>query len=375
MKYYEVRSAGKIIGEMSGSTLKSKVAAGEITIQDEVRLPGTSEWTMVGNLPKLVALVPSESKEKTTSFDYVRDSADATKSEKTSKEFLFQTTSNVEEEIPNGFFLLPSALVSSLIKFLKSILSESLFLSKSNSAETIGHLLLMFGIPLIGTVGLVLAIKMDSISLLLEIVGWMVALCIAQYTSWRSLIASRRLLSTTPTSIQNVFVLDIAGVIFAIIGCAILVASIVIAVRLNDYSFILFGICAFAISALSASLAFSPSSCNVNIGPTSSGEEAIGLMSFFLKILLLLGPFVYFVASLGGCVIVTVSLCNLTINADERFLQGLLQFESAKMVFVAGGFYPVVFYLIFLIYYLLIDVFRSILQIGNDVRKISERNG
>ncbi|MBC8522337.1 hypothetical protein H8D29_00245 [PVC group bacterium] len=358
---------------MSGSTLKSKVASGEITIQDEVRLIGTNEWTLIGNLPKLVALVPSGSKEKLTSFDEARGGNDNWKSNVSKKEFSFQATAEIEEEIPRGFFLLPSALVSSLVKFLKSILSGSLFLSRSNDAESTGHLLLMVGIPLIGTAGLILAIKTDSISLLLEIVGWIVALCIAQYTSWRSLIASRRLLSTTPTSIQNTFVLDIAGVVFAILGCATLVISVVIAVKINNYSLILSGICAFAIFELSASLAFSPSSCNMNIGSTSSGEEAIGLMSFFLKILLLLGPFVYFVASLGGCVIVSVSLYNLTINAEERFLQGVIQFESAKLVFVAGGFYPVVFYLIFLVYYLFIDVFRSILQIGNDVRKISNQ--
>ena len=126
MKSYEVRSGGKSIGEMSGSTLKSKVAAGEITIHDEVRMTGTNEWTMVGNLPKLVALVPSGSKEKTTSFDEVRDSTYAMKSEKTSKEFSFQTTSNVEEEIPKGFILLPSVLISILVNFLRSILSGSL---------------------------------------------------------------------------------------------------------------------------------------------------------------------------------------------------------------------------------------------------------
>ena len=375
MKSYEVRSGGKSIGEMSGSTLKSKVAAGEITIQDEVRMTGTNEWTMVGNLPKLVALVPSGSKEKTTSFDEVRESADAMKSEKTSKEFSFQTTSSVEAEIPKGFMLLPAVLISSIVNFLRRMLSASLFLSKSNNAETIGHLLLMFGIPLIGTAGLVLAIKTDSISLFLVNIGWIIALCVAQYTSWRSLIASRRLLSTTPTSIQNTFILDIAGVIFAILGCTTLVSSIVFAVQSNNYTQILVGICVFAIFELSASLAFSPSSCNVNIGPTSSGEEAIGLLSFFLKILLLLGPFVYFVASLGGCVIATAALYNLTINADEGYMQGIIYLESAKTIFVAGGFYPILFYMIFLFYYLFIDVFRSILQIGNDVRKISERNG
>jgi len=375
MKSYEVRTGGKTIEEMSGSTLKSKVVAGEITIRDEVRTIGTNEWTMIGNLPKLVALVPSGSKEKTTSFDEVRDSTYAMKSEKTSKEFSFQTTSNVEEEIPRGLILLPSALINSLVNFLRNILSGSVFLTRSNDAGSIGHLLLLFGIPLIGTAGLVVALKIDSILSFLLIVGWLVALCVAQYTSWRSLIASRRLLSTTPTTIQNTFILDIAGVIFAILGCACLVISIVFAVQLNDYTNIFSGICLFAIFELSASLAFSPSSCNVNIGPTSSGEEAIGLLSFFLKILLVLGPFVYFVASLGGCVIATVALYNLTINAEKGLLQGVIYLESAKVLLLAGGFYPVVLYLVFLIYYLFIDVFRSILQIGNDVRKISKRNG
>jgi hypothetical protein len=111
------------------------------------------------------------------------------------------------------------------------MLSGSLFLNRSNNAETIGHLLLMFSIPLIGTAGLVLAIKTDSISLFLVNIGWIVALCIAQYTSWRSLIASRRLLSRTPTTIQNTFILDIVGVIFAILGCTALVMSIVFAIH------------------------------------------------------------------------------------------------------------------------------------------------
>jgi hypothetical protein len=108
----------------------------------------------------------------------------------------------------------------------------------------------------------------------------------------------------------------------------------------------------------------------VQVRSTSSGEEAIGLASYAVKVLLQLGPFFYLVACLAGCFYGFMMLYELVSNGILGLQKALIYSTIMWILLAAGGFYPIVFYFLYLIYYLFIDVFRSILQMGTDVRSM-----
>jgi len=368
MKSYEVRRGSDIIGEMTGIELKECVSSGEVIHSDEVRMLGTTEWHQISALPKLSKLIPAIVEEKQYAQEEIENPVN------TPHPFTATTTNEIEEENPNSIYLLPANIIHQLVLYLKKTFSAGFFLDRINSSEMSAHILLLIGIVLCGIVGFIISIKTDSVSYAFIVFSVIVVLVLAQYSAWKTLLASRKLLATTPTSIQNVFILDIVGVASIIIGASALVGSIYLSVLSEEYQLMMGGFLVLIICIICSSLTFSPESCNVQVRTTSSGEEAIGLASFFVKVLLLLGPFVYLVFSLAGSIYGVLALYELVSNGIIGVLDGKMYSIRMWVLLVSGGFYPIVFYLLYLIYYLLIDVFRSILQIGTDVREIVSEN-
>lgn len=368
MKSYEVRRGSDAIGEMTGIELKECVSNGEVIHSDEVRMLGTTEWHQISTLPKLAELIPV----KIGDEHYAQDENENPVA--VSSHYVPRLKNEIDEENPNSVYLLPANIIHHLVLYLKKIFSAGFFLDKINSSEMVAHVFLCIGIVLSSVVGFIISIKTDSVSYAFTVVAVIAVLTLSQYSAWKTLFASRKLLATTPTSIQNVFILDIVGVASIVFGTSTFMVSIYFSIQLEQYQLMIGGFLILVLSVICSSLSFSPESCNVQIRTTSSGEEAIGLASFFVKILLLLGPFVYMFFCLAGCIYGVLALYELVSNGIIGVLNGKLNSFRMWTLLISGGIYPIVFYLLYLIYYLFIDVFRSILQIGTDVREIASEN-
>jgi TRAP-type C4-dicarboxylate transport system permease small subunit len=111
-----------------------------------------------------------------------------------------------------------------------------------------------------------------------------------------------------------------------------------------------------------------PKIVNVDVGEGSAGEEAIGILTTFMKAKLKIVPLFFFLLAVMGALIVLAGFFGDRMAAS--FAQyvpipmgGLpFGFVGAALI-VAACLVPILVYFIFLIQYLILDVIRAILAV------------
>lgn len=289
--------------------------------------------------------------------------------------------------------------VDNLVEQLKLIHSNNHRLQDVNRAQTFGNYLLQAQEVFLVFAFLYLAIKIDS---LLAVFGAALIVPIYAVLQWlanSSIHASSKLLHSSPNYYLNSVVLDGAGVLFTTSAAILILAGSYIGIRFDSFLVVV----SFAILAaffwLCASVCMNAEVLNLRRSEeASAGDEAISLVSFLFKISLFLSPFSYFLLMLLSSFWMYLSI-NKAIQAFDDY-QGLsalfssssgdlaaadptLQIFSFCVNFIQAfglGFaapvvtlfaclVPVINYVYFLIFYLVVDLLRSIFSIERHIRK------
>lgn len=258
-------------------------------------------------------------------------------------------------------------LIDRLLGLLGKILNVSLFHHLRNFCGSIAHWSVLVFAALVILSALMAAIKMDSFALFAGGIGLLAAIVVLQYIAAKFLYAGTSLIEGTPTGLSSKAFTDCFALVFLLAALGFLFGGIVSAVNANELKLVigLGGVVAFAVFTLLCWLCLQPEITNTKIGKdVSSGEEAIGIISFLIKGLLALIPFITTaLVSLGAIALVLFTILKPQAStwgehaaADAYGLIGI-------QLGVIGLLLPLVSVLIFLLLYLLIDVIRSILTI------------
>jgi hypothetical protein len=192
-----------------------------------------------------------------------------------------------------------------------------------------------------------------------------------QYIAHQFISASNRLLASSPTVVNNKALLDIFGLIGFVFCVGIVCSSIYLAISAANTGILMVGIGSAILAYLVSSLAFSPESLNIGAGEsTSAGDEAVGILTFFVKSLLVLGPFVYAGGALLACLALIYEIKYLV---DEDFSMYAGANNSAQVMLVAGV-YPLVLYVLFLIYYIFVDLLRAIFNLDRNLQAMRDHS-
>ena len=125
------------------------------------------------------------------------------------------------------------------------------------------------------------------------------------------------------------------------------------------------GILVLILCLLVAATAICPSILSIELDENcSAGEELIGLLTFFLKNLLFLLPFVIFA---GNAALIWFLLFELGIGEEYAFLM-----MTSIPVIIGIGLLPLSVYLIYLVYYFILDICRAILTIPAKLDKLNK---
>ena len=115
-----------------------------------------------------------------------------------------------------------------------------------------------------------------------------------------------------------------------------------------------------------------PQMLNISISKnTNAGEEAIGLLSFFMKGILKLIPIAFGSGIIIGSTNLVIAIYKLLSGGDpiltnlEAYISGIIIITSATIPFLA--------YIYFLIYYISIDIILSILMLPKKLDLLSQR--
>jgi hypothetical protein len=157
----------------------------------------------------------------------------------------------------------------------------------------------------------------------------------------------------------------------------LLLGSTVLAIRDGAYSLIFPGMLAFILCEYLAFIALQPAALSISVAPASrAGEEAIGILSFLVKLGLRLVPVAYGVGVVWGAMVLFYA-CYLALMvsgpagnsraAEETAASGarIVQYSAAS---------PLVSYVLFLFYYLSIDLIRAILSVPGKLDALQEKN-
>lgn len=393
---YEVKRGEIVIGTYTSAELKEMAASGTLKRDDLVRQWSSdkskrSDWTKASEIKSFdfgEALVEEINLEETISDDFdsspvqeepIGDFAErevpsiplvSGNSEGTVREY--QGSAALESSSSYDSFAWFSIILDKFVDWLSTILGSGRLIKNKKSVTKFGNLFLNVSLVIYLIGSLWVAIKVDSIEFMLLAIGFGVVIAIGQYMAVRFIIAGDRVLDSSPTQVNNLEIIRLLGFLITTVAVALCVSGIYMSIKMSQIEPAVGGILFLVVGVIAASLVFSPSALNITVSEgTSAGMELLGIVSFFVKMNLVLGPYVYFLGTFGSIIIGIRGLYFMTGN-DWQY--AIPAFSAQALFVLVASIFPLVIYLIFLIYYLYIDVIRAILDIDINVRDIQEKS-
>ncbi len=191
-------------------------------------------------------------------------------------------------------------------------------------------------------------------------------LVVLQFAAQRFFVACAALVKNTPSQVGSSAVLDCLGLLLLagalLAGCLGLVAA-----AAAQFAWAGQGLSLALGLLLGAGVCLSPSLAGVSECPSSAGEEAVGLLSFYLKGGLVLLPLSYLLCAVAGGVLTLTGLFGGTMATGlEPALPMFLSFGGMQGLFglalqLFGTALVIVAYFVFLACYLGLDLMRALL--------------
>lgn len=234
----------------------------------------------------------------------------------------------------------------------------------------VGHFGMYAAMGLCLIVSLLMAAKGDVLSIMLLGLGGVMLLAVLQYAAAKFVVSLSRLNRGSPGSVNSTAFLDCFALFCVVLGVAALVGLAVVAIQTETYGMILTGLLAFIFLEYTAFVALSPESVHVHVEPgIRAGQEAIGVLTFLLKTLLKLAP----VAFGAGVAVGTLKLAyaGYLAMAQSPHINPAVYFTEATMSVIRYAAVPVAVYLVFLLYYLFVDVIGAVLSLPGKLDKLS----
>ncbi|NUQ63023.1 MAG: DUF4339 domain-containing protein [Pirellulales bacterium] len=196
------------------------------------------------------------------------------------------------------------------------------------------------------------------------------ALIVLQYVAGRFLEALERLNRVTPSRLTSSAVIDCFALVSFFLGATALLGLTILAVQTERFSLIVPALAGFILCQYMASIAINPETLYVTITTTAgAGEEALGIVSFFLKIILRAVPVAFGIGAVWGTSALIYAASQVATASDKSMFGAVLDAWQAGTILFASAILPLVAYGVFLMAYLSIDILRGIISLSNLAEK------
>jgi hypothetical protein len=274
--------------------------------------------------------------------------------------------------------------VARLVKLVGGILSPALVEKSLGFARHFGQYAILLGGALGLIASIVAAIRFNSFVLFLGGVGFVIALAVAQFAAARFLHASDSLIETTPSRLSSMAFLECIGVLAVLGAVGSLVGGIVVAIQSGSVGMLIPPLLSTVVLGFFGAIALHPHLASVDAGSGSAGEEAIGILAFFLKAMLKLVPLGFALLAVVGALVLAAGivapssqfyfmLSNLIPSLDVPGLGGPGLGGMGAVLLAA--LLPMISYFSFLVASLPIELWRAVLSLPGklDLLRRAER--
>jgi hypothetical protein len=216
------------------------------------------------------------------------------------------------------------------------------------------------------------AIKFNSFAVFLTGLGFIAALGVAQFAATRFLGAATRAIANTPSQVSSSAFLECMGLLVLLVAVGTLAGGIVTSIQLSSILPMLPALLTSAALIYFGAVALHPLLVNIELSVGTAGEEAIGLMSFFVKTGLKLAPLFFALLAIAGSLAIVAgffeagqsfaSMVGSVLNTVPLPIAVPYGFAGSSVVLFAC-LIPIAAYALFLLQYLAIDVLHAILSV------------
>lgn len=253
--------------------------------------------------------------------------------------------------------------VGALIERVPAVLKSERFERIADGVTTAGHWALL----LVAVLGLVIELVGASSyggSALLWGIGWLIVLPLLQYTAVQFMGATRSMVTSNPTTLGSEAFLRCYALVALVAAIVSLIGAVVRGVDVGSFQVFLSGLGVTALWLATAWLALNPSLLGIRINRQSrAGEEAIGVLSFFVKSAVRIVPIFYGVTMVVAAIQAIVLLLGMIGDSSTELMMAVSRAEFAAPLVIAAALSPFLAYVGFVLYFLAIDLMRGILSI------------
>ncbi len=264
-------------------------------------------------------------------------------------------------------------IIVKFIDTMRNVLSEKLFEFLKKWLLILGNCGFYVASILALLIGIIAAIRMESFEAFITGLAYALGFFILQYVAVRFASAGDKLIENNKTGLSSAAFLDSIGLLLMIGGAIALLFNSYLAIKLGSFSPFLNGLGTFVIFELFALLALNPKSITLDVVPeTSAGQEAIGIITFFLKAFMKLVPIMFGV----GIVVTTVlmfihsfGLFKEGMGISFAWMRVMADFQTIATI----ALLPLIAFIIFVFVFLAIDVIRAILSIPSKLDNLAKK--
>ncbi len=220
-----------------------------------------------------------------------------------------------------------------------------------------GNLAAVMAMALVLVYGLLGAVRHAMFSPIPKAVGFVLVLAAFQYAANKFLSAGRSLIGSTPSRMASAAFLNTVALLHTVVAVVVLLGGILLALQQRDVGILIAGIFLAFVAYGVAFISLYPDRINITVDSgAAAGEEAIGILSYGIKVLVRLLPIVYGLGMIAG-MLAMLGACLARLGKTGVTALGQ---QGAAMLLIAGAA-PFAAYLLFAFYQLGLDVLRAIL--------------
>jgi peptidoglycan/LPS O-acetylase OafA/YrhL len=256
-----------------------------------------------------------------------------------------------------------AARVGALIEEARAALQAEQFDAIARRLTGVGHWALLLIAVLGLLIQLVAATQFGGTQILWGL-AWLVALPLLQYVAVQFMDAPRSMVTNNRTNLGSEAFLRCYALVALVAAVASVVAALVKGYDLASFWVLLSGLGVTVLWLASAWLALNPSLLGIRVNrQASAGEEAIGVLSFFMKSLVRIVPIFYGVTLLVAAVQAVALLLGMIGDSAQGIRWAVTFAQLGIPVVLTAVLAPFIAYVAFMLFFLVIDLMRGILRI------------
>ncbi|MCP5106124.1 MAG: hypothetical protein GY950_22250 [bacterium] len=231
----------------------------------------------------------------------------------------------------------------------------------------IGHLAILAAAGLGFIFALIYVIRSNRFDAFLLGIIWVLIIFVLQYTATKFLPVGETLIKNNPTRLSSRAFLNCFAFIILLGGVIMLIMGIIDAIKYKALFPFLWGLGVFLLFEFVALVSFNPKEISIDVVENNSaGQEAIGIITFFIKTFMKLVPVFFGIGVLLGLVMLCIKAFGLF---GDNFQQAWFFSKRISEQILFAILLPFLSYIFFALAYLVIDVIKAILSIPEKLDK------